>query len=179
MISAAVGRGGETMISAQTTEAFWNAVRAREAALGRAQLLARSRPDVSVSRGALGEGGRGDLLLSERRPAQSAVGDRLRSGAAGHGPLSRRVRARRADQHRRRLLRQHARAHRGHRQGARRPASAKVGTQPLEESFARRPRSRVERERVRRRERCAEPRRRSRCASPARSPSRSSPASTS
>src|SRR6202045_2953076 len=26
MISAAVGRGGETMISAQTTEAFWNAV---------------------------------------------------------------------------------------------------------------------------------------------------------
>jgi 5-methyltetrahydrofolate--homocysteine methyltransferase len=27
MISAAVGRGGETMISGQTTEAFWNAVR--------------------------------------------------------------------------------------------------------------------------------------------------------
>jgi 5-methyltetrahydrofolate--homocysteine methyltransferase len=27
MISAAVGRGGETMISAQTTEAFWNAIR--------------------------------------------------------------------------------------------------------------------------------------------------------
>ena len=27
MISAAVGRGGETMISAQTTEGFWNAVR--------------------------------------------------------------------------------------------------------------------------------------------------------
>ena len=26
MISAAVGRGGETMISGQTTEAFWNAV---------------------------------------------------------------------------------------------------------------------------------------------------------
>src|SRR6201747_1545858 len=27
MVSAAVGRGGETMISAQTTEAFWNAVK--------------------------------------------------------------------------------------------------------------------------------------------------------
>src|SRR5262249_20320732 len=27
MISAAVGRGGETMISAQTVQAFWNAVR--------------------------------------------------------------------------------------------------------------------------------------------------------
>ena len=34
MISAAVGRGGETMISAQTTEAFWNAVQPREAAVG-------------------------------------------------------------------------------------------------------------------------------------------------
>ena len=55
MISAAVGRGGETMISAQTIEAFWNAVEAREAALRRAQLLARPRPDVPVSRGARGE----------------------------------------------------------------------------------------------------------------------------
>jgi len=27
IISAAVGRGGETMISAQTVEAFWNAVK--------------------------------------------------------------------------------------------------------------------------------------------------------
>jgi 5-methyltetrahydrofolate--homocysteine methyltransferase len=35
MISAAVGRGGETMISAQTIEAFWNAVRhARPLAVG-------------------------------------------------------------------------------------------------------------------------------------------------
>ena len=48
MISAAVGRGGETMISAQTIEAFWNAVAAREAAVGRPQLLARPGPDVSV-----------------------------------------------------------------------------------------------------------------------------------
>ena len=55
MISAAVGRGGETMISAQTVEAFWNAVEAREAALGRAQLLARPRPDVPVPLRALGE----------------------------------------------------------------------------------------------------------------------------
>jgi 5-methyltetrahydrofolate--homocysteine methyltransferase len=35
MISAAVGRGGETLISAQTTEAFWNAVeRARPLSVG-------------------------------------------------------------------------------------------------------------------------------------------------
>ena len=43
MISAAVGRGGETMISAQTTTAFWNAVRHVQAARGRAELLARAR----------------------------------------------------------------------------------------------------------------------------------------
>ena len=61
---------------------------AREAAVRRAQLLSRPRSDVSVPRGALGEGGRGDLLLPERRSAQSALGDRLRSGPAGHGSLS-------------------------------------------------------------------------------------------
>ncbi len=127
MISAAVGRGGETLISAQTTEAFWNAVQAREAAVGGPQLLARSRPDVSVPGGALGEGGRGHLLLPERRLAESALRDRLRSGPARHGPLSGRLCPRRADQHCRRLLRQHPRAHRGHRQSARRPASAPVG----------------------------------------------------
>ncbi len=61
---------------------------AREAAVRRAQLLSRPRPDVSIPRGALGEGGRRDLLLPERRPAKSALGDRIRSGPAGHGPLS-------------------------------------------------------------------------------------------
>ena len=37
MISAAVGRGGETLISAQTTEAFWNSGQARQAALRRSE----------------------------------------------------------------------------------------------------------------------------------------------
>ena len=82
MISAAVGRGGETMISAQTVEAFWNAVKHVKPLVGRAQLLARPGPDVPVPRGARGEGERGDLLLSERRAAQSALADRLRSRAA-------------------------------------------------------------------------------------------------
>ena len=77
MISAAVGRGGETLISAQTTEAFWNAVRACAAAVGGSQLLSGTRPDVPVSVGTVGEGGRGDLLLPECGLAQSAVGDRL------------------------------------------------------------------------------------------------------
>ena len=43
MISAAVGRGGETMISAQTVEAFWNAVEAR-ASRSRSASTARSAP---------------------------------------------------------------------------------------------------------------------------------------
>ena len=43
MISAAVGRGGETMISAQTIEAFWNAVEHVQAALRGAELLAWAR----------------------------------------------------------------------------------------------------------------------------------------
>ena len=94
MISAAVGRGGETMISAQTTEAFWNAVQHVKPLVGGAQLLARSGPDVSVSRRAFGEGGRGDLVLSECGLAESAVGDRIRSGAGGHGAISGRVCAR-------------------------------------------------------------------------------------
>ena len=139
---------------------------AREAAVGRPQLLARPGPDVSVPVRARGEVERGDLLLPERRAAQSALADRLRSRAGGHGALPRRVREGRADQHRRRLLRQHARAHRGHRQGARRQAAAaRLRRSPT-------PAAR----RVRRRPRVAGSD--GRCGSPARSRSRSSRAST-
>ena len=42
MISAAVGRGGETLISAQTTEAFWNAVSHVKPLSVGIELLARS-----------------------------------------------------------------------------------------------------------------------------------------
>ena len=96
MISAAVGRGGETMISAQTIEAFWNAVKHVQAVVGGTELLARSGPDVSIFERAVGESGCGDLVLSERRFAESSFGDRLRSGSAGHGALSGRVRERTA-----------------------------------------------------------------------------------
>ncbi len=87
MISAAVGRGGETMISAQTTEAFWNAVQHVKAAVGGAQLLSRPRSDVSVPGRAFGEGGRGDLVLPECRFAESALGNRVRSGAGRTWPV--------------------------------------------------------------------------------------------
>ena len=135
---------------------------AREAALRRPQLLARPRPDVSVPRASSRE--KADVAISCYPNAglpNPLSRDRLRSRPRRHGPLPRRLRARRPDQHRRRLLRQHARAHRRHRQGARRHSLRA-------DSAA----SRSQRER-------SAPRRRSRCASPDRSPSPSSPASTS
>ena len=92
--------------------------RAREAALRRAELLARPGPHAALSGRAGDESRRGHFLLPERRPAESARADRLRSRAGGHGPLPRRIRGSRAAEHRGRLLRQHARAHRGHREGA-------------------------------------------------------------
>ncbi len=128
MISAAVGRGGETLISAQTTEAFWNAVQhVKPLSVG---LNCSLGPDLMypVPGGALREGGRGHLLLPECRIAQSPLRDRLRSGPAGHGPLPRRLCPGRTDQHRRRLLRQHPGAHRGHCQSARGPASPPHGS---------------------------------------------------
>ena len=121
MISAAVGRGGETMISAQTVEAFWNAVKHVKPDLRRAQLLARPRPHVSVPRRSFGQKHeRVHLVLSERRIAEPAVADRIRSRAAGHGPLPGRICRGGSHQHRRGVLRKYARAHCRHRQGARR-----------------------------------------------------------
>ena len=72
MISAAVGRGGETMISAQTIEAFWNAVEhVKPLSVG---LNCSLGPDLMYPflSELVGEGGRGDLLLSQCRPAESA-----------------------------------------------------------------------------------------------------------
>ena len=112
MISAAVGRGGETMISAQTDRGVLERGRAREAAVDRPQLLARPRSDVPVPVGALGE------VERRRSPATRTPGCRTRSrrpasiSSRRHGPVPRRVRRGRPGQHRRRLLRQHARAHR-------------------------------------------------------------------
>ena len=124
MISAAVGRGGETMISAQTIEAFWNAVQhVKPLSVG---LNCSLGPDLMYP-----------FLEELSEKANVAIScypnaglpnplsrDRVRSGAAGHGPLSGRFCTGRADQYCRRLLRQHARAHRGDRQSARRQASA-------------------------------------------------------
>ena len=74
MISAAVGRGGETMISAQTIEAFWNAVKHVQAHRRGFELLARPGLDAAIPGRTGGEIGHRDFLLSERRLAESAFG---------------------------------------------------------------------------------------------------------
>jgi hypothetical protein len=166
MISAAVGRGGETMISAQTVEALWNAVKhVKPLSIG---LNCSLGPDLMYP--FLSE-------LSEKSNAAiscypnaglpnplSPTGFDLLPEDMGRylGEFARK----RACQHRRRLLRQHAGAHRGHREGARRPASARSRNMkqtetrvsvPLPANLTEAPRP---------------------CACPARSPSRSRPAST-
>ena len=119
-ISAAVGRGGETMISAQTVEAFWNAVKhVKPLSVG---LNCSLGPDLM--RPFLEElSTKSDTAISVYPNAGlpnplSPTGFDLEAG--GHGTLPRRVCAERAGEHRRRLLRQHAGAHRGDREGARR-----------------------------------------------------------
>ena len=81
MISAAVGRGGETMISAQTIEAFWTAVRHVKPFQCGTELLAGAGLDGAILARACGESGRGGFVLSECGIAESAVGDGIRSGA--------------------------------------------------------------------------------------------------
>src|ERR1700761_5354621 len=68
-------------------------------------------------------------MLPECRFTESALGDRVRSGTAGHGSLSRRFCTGGNDQHRGRMLRQHTRTYRSHREGARRDGSARVSSE--------------------------------------------------
>ena len=74
MISAAVGRGGETMISAQTIEAFWNAVKhVKPIAVGLNCSLGPDlmRPFLAELAEKIGHR---DFLLSECGVAESAFG---------------------------------------------------------------------------------------------------------
>ena len=103
----AVDKSGRNL-SGQTVEAFWISVEhARPLVVGVNCSLgaAEMRPfveDLAEHRADVGR------LLSERRPAERAR--RARRAAGGHEPLPRRVRARRSREHRRRLLRDDARA---------------------------------------------------------------------
>ena len=118
MISAAVGRGGETMISAQTIEAFWSAMKhVKPLSIG---LNCSLGPDLMYP-----------FLAELSQKADTAISCYPNAGlpnplsptgfdlgTGGHGALSGRLRERRPHQYRRRLLRQYTGAHRGHREGA-------------------------------------------------------------
>ena len=96
---------------------------ARRAALGRLQLRARRRADARAHRRHGARLRHADLRLSERRPAERVRP--LRREPGRHGAPSRRVRRGRPRQHRRRLLRHHARAHPRHRRGGARQDAAR------------------------------------------------------
>ena len=115
MISGTItDRSGRTL-SGQTPEAFWNSVRhaaplsiGLNCALGAKEMRAAHRRDRPRRRHA-------GLRLSECRPAERVRPLRREPGI--HGGAARRVRRRRPRQHRRRLLRHDARAHRRDRRG--------------------------------------------------------------
>ena len=103
---------------------------AREAARGGAQLRARRGADAPVHRGNRARRRHVRVVLSERRTAEPDVGHRLRRDARADVATARGLRAQRLRQHRRRLLRHHARAHprdRGRGEGAAAAAAAGAG----------------------------------------------------
>ena len=116
-------------LSGQTVEAFLASVEyARPLLVGR-QLLARRGPDAAVRRGS--RAGRSDLRrrLPERGPAERVR--RLRRGPARDQRHAGAVRARRAAERRRRLLRDDAGPHARDRRGrARRPSPARFRPGP-------------------------------------------------
>ena len=166
MISAAVGRGGETLISAQTTEAFWNAVKhvkplsvGLNCSLGPDLMYPfleelSEKADVAIS--CYPNAGLPNPLSETGFDLGPEDMARYLGDFAQAGP----------HQHRRRLLRQHARAHRRHRQSARRQSSAHSSKPDRGRSVSESTEHEASGDR-------------SRSVSPARSPSPSSPASTS
>ena len=92
MISGTITDRSGRLLSGQTPEAFWNAVRHARSDLGRVELRARRRGDARAHR-RHGAGQRhADLRLSERRPAERVRPLSRKPG--GHGAASRRVRRR-------------------------------------------------------------------------------------
>ena len=123
MISGTITDRSGRLLSGQTPEAFWNSVRHANpftiglncalGATGNARPYRRARPRRRHFR----------VRLSECRPAERIRLLRRKPGI--HGRAARRIRRSRAGQHRRRLLRHHARAYRRHCQGRCRQAAAR------------------------------------------------------
>jgi 5-methyltetrahydrofolate--homocysteine methyltransferase len=124
-ISAAVGPGGETMISGQITEAYLNAMRHVKPLVHRAELLARAGQDAPVPRRTRDEGG--DCFVSAYpnagmpNPLAPTGFDLLPPDMASFATGLRQIGLR---EHHGRLLRQHAGAHRRHRESRGRSGAA-------------------------------------------------------
>jgi 5-methyltetrahydrofolate--homocysteine methyltransferase len=81
MISGTITDASGRTLSGQTTEAFWNSLLPRAAAVLRPQLRARRQGTAPVRRGTLARRRLLRLGAPQRRPAQSAGADRLRRDA--------------------------------------------------------------------------------------------------
>ena len=114
-------RSGRTL-SGQTPEAFYFSMRHLQALRARPQLRAGRRADAPLHRRDRRRRRHARHRLSQRRPAQRH--GRVRRGPLRDGRPHRAVDARGPRQHRRRLLRLHARAHRRDRRARRQGASA-------------------------------------------------------
>ena len=128
IISGTVTDASGRILSGQTVTAFWHSVRHAQplavglnCALGAALMRPYIQELAKVAPRHLHQ------LLPERRPAQPDERDRLRRDARRHLAPAARVRRRGAGQHRGRLLRHHARAHRGDRPGRGAAAGARRG----------------------------------------------------
>ncbi len=111
VISGTITDASGRTLSGQTPEAFWNSVRhAKPLAVG-LELRARRGADAPVHRGNRARRRHVRVVLSERRAAEPDVGHRLRRDARADVAAAGGLRAQRLRQHRRRLLRHHARAH--------------------------------------------------------------------
>jgi methionine synthase I (cobalamin-dependent) len=136
-ISAAVGPGGETMISGADHGGLSQCDAACEAAVHRPELLARAGQDAPVPRRTRDEGGLLCVGLSERGHAEPARADGLRFAAAGHGELRHRLRQVGLREHHGRLLRQHAGAHRRHRESGGRSGATPCADAGADHAFER------------------------------------------
>ncbi len=125
MISGTITDKSGRLLSGQLPEAFWNSVRhARPITIG--FNCALGAEDLRAHIADIGRvAGHAGVRLPERRPAQRIRPVRRKSGI--HGAADRRVRASRAGQHRRRLLRHHPRPYRRHRRrGGAAPAARRA-----------------------------------------------------
>ena len=124
MISGTITDASGRTLSGQTTEAFWNSLCARPPAVHRPELRAGRDATAALRRRTGPHRRHLRFRPSQRRPAQCLRRIRRNAGTDGGGDP--RIRRKRLSQHRRRLLRHHARPHPRHRRGGERSAAAPI-----------------------------------------------------